>query len=121
MWIRSILPVSLLVASALSLAACVGQDEGEGGLPACPDGGTELTYDNFGQAFFATHCTDCHAAGSGQGEAESKPFETLADIQADIEEIYAEAGGANDTMPPGGGPTAEERDKLAEWLSCGAK
>lgn len=120
MWIRSILPAPLLVASAVSLAAC-GGDDGEDGLPACPEGGTELTYDNFGQAFFATHCTDCHSVGSGQGEAENKPFETLADIQAEAEAIYGQAGGANDIMPPGGGPTAEERDKLTEWLSCGAK
>jgi hypothetical protein len=37
------------------------------------------------------------------------------------ERIYIRAAGSNDSMPPGpDDPPRAERDKLAEWLACGA-
>lgn len=121
MRIRSIvLPLSLLM-GALLVPACKGDDDG-GELPACPTGGTMLTYDNFGKDFFNSYCTSCHSGGSGVSEAQDKPFDSQADIQAHAGQIYSEAGGTNTGMPPSGtGPTADERTQLAEWLSCGAK
>lgn len=120
MHIRSISFWSFLALGALSLAACGGDGDGEGGVPACPDAGTELTYDNFGKAFFDSHCTSCHTAGSGQTGADDLPFDSQSAIQAQIEDIYEQAVGGT-SMPPGGGPTAEERQQLGEWLSCGAE
>lgn len=123
MRIRSfIMPVVFLAFGAIFTACGGGDGETNGsGLPACPTDGTALTYATFGEAFFSTHCTSCHAAGTGVAGAESDPFETQAQIQAAIEDIYERAGGSNDSMPPSGGPTAEERQQLAEWLSCGAE
>lgn len=123
MRIRSlIMPFALLAFGSLFVACGGGSDtEDPDGLPACPDGGTDLTYDNFGKAFFDTHCTSCHAEGSTNPGAANFPFETQAQIQAEVEDIYERAGGTNTNMPPDGGPTAEERQQLAEWLSCGAK
>lgn len=123
MRIRSVIMLCVSLALGFGAAAC-GGDDGDGGgdgLPACPTGGTDLTYDNFGKSFFDTHCTSCHAAGSGVSVAQDNPFETQAQIQAEADEIYERAGGTNTNMPPDGGPTADDRLKLEEWLSCGAK
>lgn len=120
MHIRTIAFWSFLSLGVLGVAACGGDDDDGEGLPACPDGGTELTYDNFGQEFFSNHCTDCHSAGSGQAGAEDEPLDSQSAIQAAAEDVYKRAVTAT-SMPPNGGPTAEERQKLGEWLSCGAK
>ncbi|MFO0587709.1 MAG: c-type cytochrome [Polyangiaceae bacterium] len=105
------------------LAACGGDEGGEGNLPACPSKGTTLTYENFGKKFFADYCTSCHASGSGNPAAISAGvYETQAQIQAAAEEIYGEAGDTNTGMPQGAiKPTDAERQQLGEWLSCGAK
>ncbi|MBK8251854.1 MAG: c-type cytochrome [Polyangiaceae bacterium] len=117
---------SLMVAASLTLLASVAAACGGGGeedLPACPDGGTDLTYDTFGKAFMDNYCTSCHTAGSGVSGADSLPLDSLSAVQAEIEEVYEKAGGTNTSMPPGGNaaPSASEREQLAEWLSCGAK
>lgn len=118
---RSVIMLCLALASGLGIAACGGGSTPDEGLPDCPTDGSDLTYDNFGQAFFTTHCTSCHASTSGVAVAQDTPFETQAQIQAELEDIYERAGGTNTNMPPGGGPTADERLQLEEWLSCGAK
>src|SRR5262245_35563428 len=50
--------------SALSACGPTSTFDGDAGPPtsgsSCPDGGTSLTWDTFGQDFFATWCTRCH-------------------------------------------------------------
>lgn len=90
---------------------------------ACPEGGTSLTYDNFGQTFFAGYCNQCHAAAvlDRQGAPPSFSFDTRAQIGAHKERIFARAAGDNASMPPGpDDPPEGERDRLAEWLVCNA-
>lgn len=90
---------------------------------SCPSGGTKLTYDNFGRDFFAHNCQTCH----GQPTADRKgapgdyDFGTLDAVRTYKDRIFARAAADNTTMPPGrDDPPREERDKLAEWLACGA-
>lgn len=87
----------------------------------CPTGGTTLTYENFGQDFFAKYCNYCH--GASVEDRQSAPpayvFDTEAQIEKWADRIYIRAASRNDTMPPGpDDPPREERDKLAEWLVC---
>ena len=85
--------------------------------------GTTLTYDNFGGAFLAAHCNTCHAAESGSrhGAPEGYRFDTLDEVHARAARIFVRAAGPNTSMPPGpSDPPADERDRLAEWLGCGA-
>ena len=122
MRLTSIAGLFLIVTSAFGFAACNGDDDddGEGQLPACPSAGTSLTYDNFGKQFFTDYCVSCHFEGTTVKGAE--PYDTQSAIQAAAEDIYGRAGGTNTNMPQSGAkPTSDERNKLAEWLSCGAK
>jgi uncharacterized membrane protein len=48
-------------------------------------------------------------------------FDTLEGVHQFAERIAARATGPSANMPPAGGPSAEERALLAEWLACGAK
>src|SRR6185437_3207642 len=89
----------------------------------CPSGGTTLTYENFGGAFFASYCNSCHSAPDGQrnGAPDDEVFGTLAQIRAHKDLIFINSATTNDAMPPGpDGPPLSERDRLADWLACGA-
>lgn len=112
----------LVAVSGILFAACGGDDtgEGSGSLPACPTAGTTLTYDTFGKQFFTDYCNSCHSASSGvKGAA---PYETQAQIQAAIDDIYGQAADTNKAMPQGTNkPSDPLRLQLGEWLSCGAK
>lgn len=89
----------------------------------CPEAGTTLTYEGFGKTFFAVWCDRCHSAPAGDrdGAPQEYSFGTLAEIRAHKDRIFARSAGPNDSMPIGpNDPPREDRDKLAEWLSCGA-
>ena len=84
----------------------------------CPPGGTTLTYRNFGEPFFASHCVSCHGGANGYS---SRSFTTVDAIRGDRERIFRNAADDNTTMPPGpDDPPESERRKLGEWLACGA-
>lgn len=114
----AVLVAGLLVASSV-LAACGSDDDGETTGTACPDDST-LTYDNFGQGFFQENCLACHGAGGPQ----SPKFVTVEQIRASASRIDAVAAagpkGVNTFMPQGGSVDVSEREKLGEWLACGA-
>lgn len=124
-------------------AGCQGQDTLDG--HACPtpstqatsttsegadDGGVDratnpnaVTYENFGQGFFETWCQSCHAAAvtDRNGAPDDIFFDTRDDIWRLRTQVYAQAAGANASMPIGPhGPSDVEREELADWLACGA-
>jgi len=102
--------------SFLLLSACSGADVLS--EDSCPPEGTSLTYENFGQVFFYKHCLRCHGDANAYS---SRSFATVSSIRTQAERIYANAAAGNTFMPPGpDDPSEEERDDLAEWLSCGA-
>lgn len=84
-----------------------------------------LGYDNFGAPFMTNWCRGCHSSDVPQGMRQKAPidvnFDTAADITAHRDRIRIRATGDTPTMPPAGGPTAEERELLAEWIACGMK
>ena len=93
----------------------------------CPDGGSELTYENFGKKFMQDYCLSCHSMDSKNrnGAPDDHNFDTLGDVdlvRAHIDQ-YAGSGpqATNTKMPPAGNPapSEEERKKLSEWLACG--
>lgn len=95
----------------------------------CPDGGSSLTYENFGEKFFQDYCLSCHSVSSANrnGAPDDHNFDTLADVEimkAHIDQ-YAGSGpsATNTKMPPEGNPapSEDERKQLSEWLACGPK
>lgn len=87
----------------------------------CPPGGTELTFENFGEEFLDRYCNYCHGSSivDRQGAPPAYVFETEEQVERWASRIYVRAAGRNDSMPPGpDDPPREERDKLAEWLAC---
>jgi uncharacterized membrane protein len=109
-------------AVALAAAASCGYGPTIDDYP-CPPEGTELTYDDFGQAFLDGNCQRCHGAPEAErhGAPEGYDFGTHAEAVRWRERIFARAAASNTSMPPGpDDPPAEERELLAEWLACGA-
>lgn len=111
-----------------------GEDEEHhhGGSPTgatCPTS-SELTAQNFGTAFIQTYCVSCHGkAVTGTARAGATvgvDFDTLDDVrrQRALIDTHAVVGpnASNTEMPPASRPqpTLEEREKLGQWLACGA-
>ena len=106
----------LLVALLALASGCSGAED-----PAdrpCPPSGTTLTYEGFGRDFFEQRCVSCHGGPNGYS---SRAFVTVESIRVQRDRIFRNAAGKNAAMPPGPDDIPQEdRQKLAEWLSCGA-
>ena len=81
-----------------------------------------LSYDTFGRQYLRTHCAGCHSSGLPEGYREGAPvgvdLDTWAGALQWAERTEARATGDSPTMPPGGGPTDEERARFTEWVQC---
>ncbi len=103
----------------LLLLACAGTPDDTAG--AC-DRDPPLTWANFGQGWMDKHCTGCHSsllrADQRNGAPVQVDLDTWEDAVAWGPRIAARSLGKEATMPPGGGPSEEERRLLAEWLEC---
>jgi uncharacterized membrane protein len=89
----------------------------------CPPGGTTLTYANFGQNFMAEWCQPCHGSLSPnrRGAPGEFIFDTVEEIRLHSARIYVRAAAGNTSMPPGpDDPSLADRNRLADWLACGA-
>lgn len=89
-----------------------------------PNPATPPTWENFGDAFLRNWCKGCHSPHL-QGEArfgapEGVDLFSLEELRQWEARVRARATGKAPTMPPAGGPSQEERDRLAQWLSLGA-
>ena len=101
--------VALLVVAA---PGCAQNGLGDPTGSACPSDST-LTYANFGQAFMGNHCVNCHG-----------DFSTQEGVQSSIDRIDRAAAAGPDAintyMPDGEDLSDAQREKLGEWLACGA-
>ncbi len=103
---------------AMAVAATVACSWEDMASYPCPQTGTTLTYENFAQEFFTTWCVRCHGGPNGYS---SRSFTDVTTIRAQAADIFRNAAMDNTSMPPGpDDPPKDERDKLGEWLSCGA-
>ncbi len=116
-----------LLVAALIAAGC-GNDGGNtgGDPPDDPDAceTSYLDYASFGEAFLLDWCNGCHSSALPANMRQQAPadvnFNTVEGVRQFQARIAARATGAMPTMPPAGGPSAEERALLAEWIACGA-
>jgi hypothetical protein len=126
------------------LAACTMTHGPEPTGAACPDPDPMvLTWDDFGQQFLATYCTDCHASTLTHSKRNGAPLyhdydSLMLTLEApDHLDEYAGSGplATNTIMPPkdcpttpGGAldrdcpqPTEAQRKMLSVWLACEVK
>lgn len=105
-----------------------GHGEGTPSGAVCPEDST-LTWESFGQAFMATHCTRCHDSSlfgaARNGAPSDHNFDTAAAVREQLEHIDQQAAAGPDAvnteMPLGDpAPTEDERRQLGEWIACGA-
>ena len=115
----------LVLGCALGCALGCGNDHAldGNGDPACEM--SHLTYQNFGEPFALDWCRGCHSAAVPPGMRQKAPininFDTRAELMQWQDRILMRATSEAPTMPPAGGPSADERALLAEWLECGGK
>lgn len=85
---------------------------------ASGDGGAcALTYENFGKQFMTTYCVSCH---SGAAAKHNVQLDTLAGVQKNKTQVKRQA--VTTTVMPEANPKpmSAERQKLGQWLDCGA-
>ncbi len=87
----------------------------------CPKS-SPLTYESFGAPFFLDYCTGCHSSkvADRRGAPIGVDFDSLVGIRSKLVKIYGRAADDHVTMPPAGGPSADLRKQLGDWLACGA-
>lgn len=105
------------------------------GLPACKDKGAvdtatldpecrTLTWDDYGEGYLRSWCGGCHSSAvpteGRAGAPEGVDFDTHDGLLEHLDRVQARATGDAPTMPPVGGADAEERERFALWLDCGA-
>lgn len=112
---RSLVGLGLL--AVLAAPACASP---KASGATCPPSST-LTYESFGKAFFETNCNGCHSSTT---KGESPLFDDVASIRAHRASIDEQAAAGpsstNDGMPDDGDLAKAEREKLGQWLACGA-
>jgi hypothetical protein len=83
-----------------------------------------LTYDNFGEGFVEQFCAGCHSSLTPEVHRNGAPagvdFDHYGAVLSWAERIEARVLEPEPAraMPPGGGPTEEERERLSEWVRC---
>jgi uncharacterized membrane protein len=81
-----------------------------------------LSYANFGEGFLSTHCEGCHSSLIPDNLREGAPpgvsFSSYADVLSWAGRIEARSIDPSAGMPPGGGPSEDDRRLLHEWLVC---
>jgi len=100
----------------------IGGTVDDGGLAPC-DEQPVITYDTFGRGFLSTYCDGCH--GSAANDRQGAPAEVVFDTREGADEYAdrilarsAPPDGAAATMPPVGGVTPEDTERLTVWLTC---
>jgi Sec-independent protein translocase protein TatA len=102
-------------------------------LPACPPDNT-LTWRSFGGGFLLTWCTGCHSSHLAADARQDAPidvnFDTHAAFKPHASLVYERAvleahavlrdPNTASPMPPAGLPPESDRQRLTQWIACGA-
>ncbi|MED5374103.1 MAG: hypothetical protein VX899_24010 [Myxococcota bacterium] len=105
------------------LALLLGCAQPEDTADPCAQRDPALSYHNFGEPFLERYCTSCHGSLLEPSRRFGAPvgvdLDTYADAVLWTERIQARTLDPElPEMPPGGGPTALELERLQEWVDC---
>ncbi len=103
------------------LLACTGPAGDSPPDDACADVPV-VTWNSFGASFVLHNCQGCHAstAADRHDAPESITFDTVEQTWEFAQLILIVASGDAPTMPPRGGVTDDDRQRLTWWLECAA-
>src|SRR4051812_31954498 len=108
----------ILLALVVAVGVACGGASATGAT--CPPSST-LTYETFGKAFFEANCNRCHSAST---KGQSPLYDNDGLIRANAKKIDEQAASGpdatNDQMPNDGDIAKADREKLGQWLACGA-
>ncbi|MES2645176.1 MAG: hypothetical protein V4850_37155 [Myxococcota bacterium] len=114
--------MTLRILLFVALAGCTGAPVSDTADTGACDHTPALTWANFGQGWMDKHCVGCHSSLLRDDQRNGAPPSVNLDTWDDAVfwggRIGARSLGDAPTMPPGGGPSEEERRLLAEWLDC---
>ena len=91
--------VTQALVCALILQGCEAEDAWDEAI--CPEGGTTLSYENFGRDFIGSECQTCHAseAKERRGAPTHISFDDLEAVREWSDRIYERSAGENVSMP----------------------
>ena len=82
------------------------------------------TYNNIGKPFMMTWCTSCHHTelpeAQRAGATANVNLDTYDGVLMHLDRISVRTLSEPPTMPPAGGPSDIEIQRLREWIICGA-
>lgn len=80
-----------------------------------------LTWESFGQGFLTAQCQTCHAstAPDRHGAPDEVTFDTVEQAWLFADSILSSSTGGMPSMPPAGGVSEDDRQRLTWWLRCG--
>ena len=85
---------------------------------------TTASYETVGEPFMSTWCTPCHHSELVGDDrpvgSEAVNLDTFELVIEHLDRIEVRAASEAPTMPPGGGPSEEDIERLRLWLDCGA-
>src|SRR5207249_9533182 len=90
--------------------------------PACPSGGTTLSYTGFASRFFADNCLQCHSRAVDGPDRNGAPLDLNYDDYAAVAKDAARIADSvrKGLMPPGVWLPPSEIEELVKWIACGA-
>ena len=79
-----------------------------------------VTWNNFGAGFVGHYCQGCHASTTADryGAPESVTFDSVDEVWGWRDRVLARTAIDDPTMPPAGGTSETDRQKLRWWLEC---
>ena len=111
-----------IVGTVLMFAAGCDDSGGSAPEPVTCDRQPPLDWENFGEGFFALHCTSCHSTENSDVQRSGAPigldFDTYGEVVREVSRIEVAATAPDAAMPPSGEPTEAELTMLREWLTC---
>ena len=106
------------------MLACGGNGGSDTGTTDACATAPVLTWENFGEGFLRENCQSCHATNAPyRSTADSPPpdgihFDNKNNAIELADRILASSTGTAPRMPPQGGVSEEDREKLTLWLEC---
>lgn len=99
--------------------AGVDDATGEATGDSCDDQPT-ITYNTFGAGFLANYCDSCHGANAvdRRGAPEDISFDDAAAARKLADRILLRSFDSENPMPPAGGITLADQERLKIWLEC---